>query len=232
MMEIDDEVEEHSGKFSPTRIKNRPSEKVIQATVVICAIIVIVGVSVGVPVSNRNNRTSNASTKDDSSTKVSRALSAFSLPLFRLSKGNSPDPFLFIFGSFHFLMDLGFLNYNVKHGKPNIIIMQPDDFPFFAEWSPPPRNPYPDSDKDRGPRARRKFAEGFPAGFTMPNLERLRKQGLQMTQAYTASAACATSRYSTITGRYPSRVRIIFIVYLCCYVQSSQSYSNHMQNIC
>ena len=69
-MEIEDEVEEHSGKFSPTQIKKRPSEKVIRATVVICAIILIVGVSVGVPVSNRNNRISNASTKVDSSTKV------------------------------------------------------------------------------------------------------------------------------------------------------------------
>lgn len=87
-----------------------------------------------------------------------------------------------------------------KRKTPNIIVMQPDDFPFFAEWSPPPKNPVQSTTGRRS-----EFAEGFPKGFVMPNLEILRKQGLQMTQAYTASSGCATSRYSTITGRYASR---------------------------
>ena len=39
----------------------------------------------------------------------------------------------------------------------------------------------------------------------MKNMEQLRMSGLQMLEAYTASPACGTSRFSTITGRYPSR---------------------------
>ena len=33
----------------------------------------------------------------------------------------------------------------------------------------------------------------------------LRSNGLEMARAYTASPKCGTSRYSTLTGRYPSR---------------------------
>ena len=82
--------------------------------------------------------------------------------------------------------------------RPNIIVMQPDDFPFFAEWTPPPMNP---ADLRPG------YAEVFPGDFDMPNTERLRTQGVQMTQAYAAASTCSTSRFSTITGKYPSRVR-------------------------
>jgi len=90
--------------------------------------------------------------------------------------------------------------------RPNIIVMQPDDFPFFAEWTPPPKNPKPvDKQMGAGSGDREEFAEGFPSNYGMPNLERLRTQGLQMMQAYTASAMCSTSRFSTITGRFPSR---------------------------
>jgi arylsulfatase A-like enzyme len=39
----------------------------------------------------------------------------------------------------------------------------------------------------------------------MPHIEALRTGGLQMTQAYAASPVCGTSRYSTITGKMPSR---------------------------
>jgi len=80
-----------------------------------------------------------------------------------------------------------------------MIVMQPDDFPFFAEWTPPPKNPM------SGGGRRSSFAEFFPNNYSMPNLEMLRTQGLQMMQAYAASSMCATSRFSTITGRYPSR---------------------------
>jgi len=77
--------------------------------------------------------------------------------------------------------------------KPNIIIMQPDDLQFFDAWTPPPNNPNEIDLKKSFP----------PSG--LPNIESLRLNGLQMMQAYTASPVCGTSRYSTITGKYPSR---------------------------
>lgn len=75
----------------------------------------------------------------------------------------------------------------------NVIIMQPDDLSFFDEWSAPPNSP---NDANRN--------TNFPDNG-LPNIERLRLDGLQMLQAYTASPVCGTSRYSTITGKYPSR---------------------------
>ena len=80
--------------------------------------------------------------------------------------------------------------------RPNIIIMQPDDLPFLDEWGPPPNNPgTPNSDNP--------FPNNYGNG--LPNIERLRLNGLQMKQAYTSSPVCGTSRYSTITGKMPSR---------------------------
>ena len=76
---------------------------------------------------------------------------------------------------------------------PNIIIMQPDDLKFFDAWGTPPNNPECAAPKD------------LPASNGLPNIERLRTQGLQMMQAYTTSPMCGTSRFSTLTGRYPSR---------------------------
>lgn len=78
--------------------------------------------------------------------------------------------------------------------KPNIIVIQPDDLPFYDVWGPPPNNP---ADPDQ-------FAR-FPANFDLPNIERLRTQGVQLRQAYAASSSCGTSRFSTLTGKYPSR---------------------------
>jgi len=62
--------------------------------------------------------------------------------------------------------------------RPNIIVMQPDDFAFMDEWTPPPDNPDGSSEQD-----------GFPPSG-LPNLERLRTGGLQMMQAYTTSPVC------------------------------------------
>ena len=75
---------------------------------------------------------------------------------------------------------------------PNFIVIQPDDLEFFQRWDPPPH-------------VRDGFGgTAFPASG-LPNIDSLRSNGLTMTQAYTASAMCGTSRYSTMTGRYPSR---------------------------
>jgi len=76
---------------------------------------------------------------------------------------------------------------------PNIIVMQADDLPHYVDWNPPPGGVT-------------EAGLSFPTeDGTMPNFDILRMQGLEMKQAYTASAKCGTSRYSTITGRYPSR---------------------------
>ena len=77
--------------------------------------------------------------------------------------------------------------------QPNIIIMQPDDLVYFDPWTPPPKNPIT-------PNSTTPFPD-----YGLPNIERLRLNGLQMMQAYTASPMCGTSRYSTVTGKYPSR---------------------------
>jgi len=77
--------------------------------------------------------------------------------------------------------------------RPNIIVMQPDDLQFFDEWTRPPNNPTT-SNK----------TINFPANG-LPNIDSLRLDGLQMKEAYTASPVCGTSRYSTLTGKYPSR---------------------------
>ncbi len=42
--------------------------------------------------------------------------------------------------------------------------------------------------------------------FTMPNLERLTREGLRFTDAHSASAVCTPTRYGVLTGRYPSRI--------------------------
>ena len=79
-----------------------------------------------------------------------------------------------------------------QDNRPSFIVFQPDDLQFFEEWKPAAhfsgRN------------------QAIPLPETgLPNIERLMKQGLHMKQAYTASPKCGTSRYSSMTGRYPSR---------------------------
>lgn len=81
------------------------------------------------------------------------------------------------------------------NGKPNFIIMQPDDLEFLEAWTPPAH--FTDSAE---------LVINRPSNASMiPHLEYLRTNGLQMRQAHAASPMCGTSRYSTITGRYPSR---------------------------
>ncbi len=49
---------------------------------------------------------------------------------------------------------------------------------------------------------------GFRAGspFTMPNLDRLAREGMRFTDAHSASAVCTPTRYGVLTGRYPWRI--------------------------
>lgn len=82
------------------------------------------------------------------------------------------------------------------HGV-NVVIIQPDDMQYYNDWNPPPylpwSNNYPGKDFPGSP------------GSTLPNINKLRDRGLDMTQAYAAAPKCGTSRYSTVTGRYASR---------------------------
>lgn len=60
-----------------------------------------------------------------------------------------------------------------QNRRPNFIILQPDDLRFQERWNPPPHHP-------NNPQITR-----LPSAEIMPNIERLRQGGLQMTQAYT-----------------------------------------------
>eukprot|EP00522_Entomoneis_paludosa_P001916 CAMPEP_0172471286 /NCGR_PEP_ID=MMETSP1065-20121228/67739_1 /TAXON_ID=265537 /ORGANISM="Amphiprora paludosa, Strain CCMP125" /LENGTH=574 /DNA_ID=CAMNT_0013229381 /DNA_START=20 /DNA_END=1745 /DNA_ORIENTATION=+ len=77
--------------------------------------------------------------------------------------------------------------------KPNIIIVQADDLHFLEYW---------EGTHVHFDNSQRVY---LPKASSIPNIEYLRRNGLQMKQAHTASPMCGTSRYSTITGRYPSR---------------------------
>lgn len=76
---------------------------------------------------------------------------------------------------------------------PNVIIMQPDDLQFYEDWTPPAHI------QTKGQ------AQQYPPNSDLPNMNRLRLDGVEMKRAYTASPKCGTSRYSTMTGRYASR---------------------------
>ena len=44
-----------------------------------------------------------------------------------------------------------------------------------------------------------------PSKVTTPNIDKLATQGMRFTQAYAPGAVCSPSRYSLLTGFYPSR---------------------------
>merc|ERR1719387_2399445 len=87
---------------------------------------------------------------------------------------------------------LGFACRGCNAARPNIIIIQPDDLTHYTPWTPPSNAPN---------KSNRQYP--FPQNG-LPNIERLRTGGLQMKQAYAVSPVCGTSRYATITGKYPS----------------------------
>lgn len=47
----------------------------------------------------------------------------------------------------------------------------------------------------------------YGAKFETPNIDRLAKEGVRHTRAYTTSSLCVPTRYSCLTGSYPSRCR-------------------------
>lgn len=81
----------------------------------------------------------------------------------------------------------------------NFVVIQADDMPYFDDWDPPA---YLSSQWNRRGNA---HTEPYPNDYALPNINKLRENGLHMTNAYAAAPKCGTSRFSTVTGRYPSR---------------------------
>src|SRR5947209_9807976 len=46
-------------------------------------------------------------------------------------------------------------------------------------------------------------------GFTTPNLDRMARAGVRLTDFYVAQAVCSASRAGLLTGCYPNRVGIL-----------------------
>ena len=65
----------------------------------------------------------------------------------------------------------------------------------YEDWDPPAHLP---TDGDYP-------GEIYPSGSNLPWINKLRGDGMTMTNAYATSPKCGTSRYSTVTGRYSSR---------------------------
>ena len=78
--------------------------------------------------------------------------------------------------------------------KPNVVIFMPDDLPFV--WPEAP---------DQATVVSRETRKLARSNVPTPNFDRIRSEGAVFERAYTAAPACAPSRFSVLTGRYPSR---------------------------
>ncbi len=70
-----------------------------------------------------------------------------------------------------------------KPGKPNVVFILVDDLGSMDIW---PNNP--------------------DCFYETPNLDRLASRGVRFTDGYAANPVCSPTRYSIMTGRYPTRV--------------------------
>eukprot|EP00754_Rhynchopus_humris_P037898 Rhum_TRINITY_DN205_c0_g1::Rhum_TRINITY_DN205_c0_g1_i1::g.847::m.847 len=73
-------------------------------------------------------------------------------------------------------------------GLPNIFVFMPDDLTFPTRYPEVPHG----------------YSGAQPP---LPNLDRIRNEGAVFERAYTSGPKCAPSRYSLLTGRYPSKGR-------------------------
>ena len=93
--------------------------------------------------------------------------------------------------------------------RPNFIVIQPDDHLFLDEWNPPGRfqtlHHTGTEEFTISPSSSASLSTSLQYISPVPNINRIRNNGLEMTNAYAASTMCGTSRYSTLTGRLPSR---------------------------
>ncbi|KAJ8603022.1 hypothetical protein CTAYLR_001570 [Chrysophaeum taylorii] len=86
-------------------------------------------------------------------------------------------------------------------GDPNVLIVQFDDAlaAYFEDWGDYVNPPdFPDGYR---------YEAGDFDGLSdyLPNIDSVRKNGVSFTHAYTTSSSCAPTRFSVLTGRYPSR---------------------------
>ncbi|GMI18037.1 hypothetical protein TrLO_g3947 [Triparma laevis f. longispina] len=77
---------------------------------------------------------------------------------------------------------------------PNVIFFQPDDLPFYDGYIGQPTGA-PNSPNRKIP----------PPSSGYPYYESIFESGVAFSNAQVVSPACGTSRYATLTGRYPSR---------------------------
>jgi len=77
---------------------------------------------------------------------------------------------------------------------PNVIFFQPDDLPFYDDYVGQPTGT-PNGPNRKVPRP----SSGFPS------YESIFETGVAFSNANVVSPACGTSRYATLTGKYPSR---------------------------
>ena len=96
---------------------------------------------------------------------------------------------------FESLAVLRALTWSFGHAQPpNVIIFQPDDLPFYTGWANRPTGtPNSPNRKTVQPSAR------------FPFYSSIFEEGVAFSSAYVSSPSCGTSRYATLSGRYPSR---------------------------
>jgi len=79
-------------------------------------------------------------------------------------------------------------------GAPSFLVLHPDDlYPHYGDWGVAPEPP---------PTAA--YGPPIPEA-ALPHVGRLRAEGLTFSHVVVTAAKCSPSRYSDLTGRYPSR---------------------------
>src|SRR5688572_13634666 len=52
----------------------------------------------------------------------------------------------------------------------------------------------------------------FGSSIPTPNLDRMAKEGVQLTRFYSASPVCSPSRAALLSGRYPARTGVVNVL--------------------
>jgi len=89
--------------------------------------------------------------------------------------------------------------------RPNFLIFQPDDMPFFDVWDEaPPSSDDKNYDYDDD-EVTNNYDDDVVLGLPDFHINRLRAESAVFTRAYVVATTCSPSRLSTLTGRYASR---------------------------
>ena len=84
-----------------------------------------------------------------------------------------------------------------------VLLFMPDDMPFFWPESPP--DPAAAGGTSTGKKKKKVYTDWRDYDALLPNMNRIRSEGVTFLQSYTSSPKCAPSRFGLMTGRYPSR---------------------------